>query len=184
MGTHREARMNVLHIDEKRRKHRIAVAVGLVMAVAACDEPVDMALPTGDEVVAHYQYERALTAEINGNVATVFVAQDPQQLRRGGTIWAKMGPYIFLFSEESRALFEEYPGLAGLRVVTRVGNAEVASALLGRDDLSGVQWRRALNISGRARRDGSQTLGLLEDLITWGEDHTEYEYNPRYTSRR
>jgi hypothetical protein len=50
--------------------------------------------------------------------------------------------------------------------------------------MTGVQWRRALNIAGQARRDGTDCLTLLESLIRWGEDHTEFEYNARYTSRR
>jgi hypothetical protein len=52
--------------------------------------------------------------------------------------------------------------------------------LLTRDELSGVLWRRSLNIAGQARRDGTERPALLEDLIRWGEEHTEYEYSARY----
>jgi len=176
--------MNVLTSLKRGRRRGAVMGLGILLSVVGCDEPVDLTLPSDDEVVAHYEYAGGLSAEVVGNVANVFVAQDARQLRRGGTLWAKMGPYIFLFSEETRSLFEAYPGLAGVRVVTRVGNAEVANALLPRDGLTDVQWRRALNIAGRARRDGTETLGLLEDLVHWGEDHTEFEYNPRYTRRR
>ena len=119
-----------------------------------------------------------------GNVAVVTVGQDAQQLRRGGSLWAKVGPYVFLFSRETEELFDAFPGLAAVRVTTEVGEVQVASALLTRDELSDVLWRRAQNISGRARRDGSRQVSLLEDLIAWGEDHTEFEYNPRYTRGR
>jgi hypothetical protein len=154
-------------------------------ALAACEEPAELALPTADEVESAYEYSRGLEADISGNVAVLTVNQSAQQLRRGGTTWAKVGPYIFLFSEETRSLFEAYPGLAGVRVVTRVtGGSEVASAVLARDALSDVQWRRALNIAGQARRDGTRSVTLLESLVRWGEDHTDFEYNPSFTSRR
>ena len=62
-------------------------------------------------------------------------------------------------------------------------DATVASALLSRGELSDLLWRRSLNIAGQARRDGTNRMTLLEDLVRWGEDHTEYEYNERYTRR-
>jgi hypothetical protein len=68
-------------------------------------------------------------------------------------------------------------------VVIRVGDAEVANALLARDELTDVLWRRSLNIAGRARRDGTSRMTLLEDLVEWGEDHTDFTYNPRYNQR-
>ena len=56
--------------------------------------------------------------------------------------------------------------------------------MLLRDELNDLTWRRALNIAGVARRDGTEQPSKLEDLARWGEDHTEYEYNPRYVRRR
>ena len=53
-----------------------------------------------------------------------------------------------------------------------------------RDALSEVLWRRSLNIAGLARRDGSERVTLLQDLVRWGETHTEFEYNPRFTRSR
>ncbi|NNL30422.1 MAG: hypothetical protein HKO77_05335, partial [Gemmatimonadetes bacterium] len=78
---------------------------------------------------------------------------------------------------------EDFPGLAGVRVTTRVGTAQVATALLAREDMPDILWRRSLNIAGKARRDGTQQMTLLEDLVDWGESHTEFEYNPRFTRR-
>ena len=56
-------------------------------------------------------------------------------------------------------------------------------ALLLRGELSDLLWRRSMNIAGRARRDGTNRMTLLEDLVRWGEDHTTYEYNERYIRR-
>jgi hypothetical protein len=121
---------------------------------------------------------------VAGNVAEITIAQSPQQLRRGGRIWAQVGPYIYLFSEPTVSLFRDYGGLAGVRVVTVVGNTEVARALLPRTALNDLTWRRALNVAGRARLEGTERVSLLEDLTRFGEDHTEFEYNPRYTRQR
>ena len=118
-----------------------------------------------------------------GGLATSSKSVSSSQLRRGGALWAKVGPYIFLFSEEARGLFAAYPGLAGIRVETRVGRAPVASALLARGEVSDLLWRRSMNIAGHARRDGTDRVTLLEDLVRWGEDHTTFEYNERYTRR-
>lgn len=160
------------------------VFVALISVLGGCQEPVDLALPTATQAKKYYTYDGALSAEVVGNVVTVSVAQDPQLIRRGGALWAKVGPYIFVFSDETHRLFQDYPGLAGVRVVTTVGGAQVASALLARETLSDVLWRRSLNIAGKARRDGTERVTLLQDLVRWGEDRTEFEYNSRYTRGR
>ena len=152
--------------------------------MAACTEP-DLSLPTAEEAEAAYQYTGSLSAEMSGNVLVLTVAQPYRQLQRGGTLWAKIGPYILLFSEPTRDLFLAYGGLAAVRVVTLTGSdQEVARATLLRDGLNELTWKRALNLSGLARRDGTTRLTTLEDLIDWGEEHTEFEYNPRYIRRR
>ena len=154
-------------------------------AVGGCRQPADAALPDADAIRAYYDYRGDLEAEVTGNVALITVAQPPDQLRRGGTLWAKVGPYVILFSRETQQLFLDHPGLAGVRVETRDGEGErVATALLPRDELSDIQWRRALNIAGLARRDGTRRVTLLEDLVRWGEEHTEFEYNAEYTRSR
>ena len=147
-----------------------------------CEE-VDLTLPTADEVESVFIYDGSLTASLNGNVAEVTIVQAERQLRRGGALWAKVGPYVFLFSKESEGLFRDYPGIAGIRVVTVTPDGtEVARAMLLRDELNDVTWRRSLNISGLARRDGTRRPTLLEALVEWGEDHTEYAYAKKYTS--
>jgi hypothetical protein len=154
----------------------------LLLGVLAGCGSRDLTVPTAGEVEEAFTYEGALSVSMSGNVAEVRVSQPEQHLRRGGSLWAKVGPYVILFSEESENLFRSYPGLAGIRVVTTTpGGLEVARALLPRDTLNDLTWRRALNIAGQARRDGTRRPTLLESLVRWGEDHTEFDYNPRYT---
>ncbi len=161
----------------------VAVAVFAALAAGACVDRPELTLPTADEVETYYEYADGLEAEVVGNVAVLTVEQSARQLRDGGRLWARVGPYIFLFTDETRRLFEDFPGLAGVRVTTRVGSAQVATAILARDDMPDILWRRSLNIAGKARRDGTQQMTLLEDLVDWGESHTEFEYNPRFTRR-
>ena len=157
------------------------LGLSLLFLSSACEEQ-DLTVPTAADVESAFYYEGSLSVAMSGNVAEVKVSQADRDLRRGGTLWAKVGPYVLLFSEESEGLFRTYPGLAGIRVVTTAsGGAEVARALLPRDGLNDLTWRRALNIAGLARRDGTRRPTLLEDLVRWGEDHTEFSYNPRYT---
>ncbi|MFH1764982.1 MAG: hypothetical protein ABIF09_12410, partial [Gemmatimonadota bacterium] len=146
-----------------------------------CEEP-DLSLPSPADVEKAYTYGGGLSVTMNGNVAEITIVQADRQLRRGGTLWAKVGPFILLFSKETEALFMDYPGLAGVRAVTVTPDgAEVARALLARDALNGLTWRRALNIAGLARRDGTRRPTLLEDLVEWGEDHTQFDYSPRFS---
>lgn len=152
----------------------------------ACEEPVDPTLPTLGQLEEYYGSVGGLEeVALSGNVAVVVVHQPAEQLRRGGSLWGRVGPYVYLFSEETRRLLADHAGLGGVRVTTTTsGGTVVASALLARDELSDVLWRRSLNVAGLARRDGTQRVTLLEDLIEWGEDHTEFEYNQRYVPRR
>ena len=168
-----------------RRSSAIVAPVLLgTVFLGGCVQRSELAIPSTEEVEAHYASETALEAEVRGNLAVITVVQPAAQLRRGGSMWAKVGPYIYLFSEETRSLFADFPGLAGVRVMTKTaGGVDVANAMLIRDELSGVQWRRALNIAGQARRDGTERPSLLEALIRWGEDHAEHEYSPRFTAR-
>lgn len=161
---------------------RMGGALLVSLATISCTEG-DLVVPTADEVTAAYEYEGNLSVEMRGNVAEITVTQSRNQLRRGGGLWAKVGPYIFLFSDETQSLFTQFDGLAGVRVVTTSGSREVARALLLRDALNDITWKRSLNIAGVARRDGSQHPSRIEALVHWGEDHTEYEYNPAFIPR-
>lgn len=155
------------------------LGVLLLGAAFACTS--DLNVPTKEQVDSAYVYQGEWEAEVVGNVAEIRIAQSSEQLRRGGTLWAKVGPYIFLFSQETRDLFESFNGLAAVRVVTTDtrGN-EVARALLRRDVLNGITWGHALTVSGRARRDGSTRPSRIEALVNFGEEHTDFEYAERY----
>lgn len=154
----------------------------LLLGLSAGCEARDLTVPTAREVEEAFTYDGSLSVSMSGNVAEVTVSQPSQHLRRGGTLWAKVGPYVVLFSEESENLFLAYPGLAGIRVITTTsGGTEVARALLPRDTLNDLTWRRALNIAGLARRDGTRRPTLLENLVRWGETHTEFSYSPEFS---
>jgi len=156
-----------------------------VAALFACaHKKADLLLPTPAQVEAHYQYKGKMTVELNGNVAEITVTQPVSQLRTGGTLWAKVGPYIFLFTDDTRGLFRDFAGLAGVRVITHLQDGgEIARAMLTRSELNDLTWKRALNIAGHARKEGSQDPKRIEDLVHWGEDHTQFKYNPRYVRR-
>lgn len=164
-----------------RRAATLLVAAAVV-ALAGCRD-ADLTLPTDADVARYFAASRTVSTKMAGNVAEITIAQNPDQLRRGGSLWARVGPYIYLFSEPTRDLFVDFDGLAGVRVITTVGNTEVARALLPRTALNDLTWRRALNVAGRARLEGTRRVALLEDLLAFGEDHARFDYNERYTSR-
>jgi hypothetical protein len=152
------------------------------MGISLGCEEADFSVPSSSEVEAAYIYNGDLSATMKGNVAEITIVQAARQLRRGGTLWAKVGPYVLLFSEETEGLFRDFPGLAGIRVVTVSSDGpEVARALLSRDSLNDITWRRAIYIAALARRDGTRRPTLLEELVEWGEDHTVFTYNPRFS---
>jgi len=153
----------------------------VTVAAAGCDDP-NLPPPPSAEVGAEFYVTPAgLKVSIDGRIVEIEVTQSDRQLRRGGTLWAKVGPYVFLFTEESQQLLEDHAGVQGIRITTRNSAGHmVATALLHRGALTEVQWQRALNIAGRARKDGTDRMTLLEDLVDWGEEHTEFEYDTRF----
>jgi hypothetical protein len=176
-------RQRTVVMGPRRIRRAGLILLTLPLAAGGCREAPDLTLPTAEDVVQYYSYQGGLEARVTGNVVEVIAFQPSAQIRRGGTLWAKVGPYILLFTEETHELMEDHPGVAGVRVVTRLRDGtEVARALLSRTELTGVLWRRSLNIAGKARLEGTAHPSLLEDLVRWGEDHTEYEYNPRFAS--
>jgi hypothetical protein len=172
-----------------RTSRRGGLAAGLaaaLLATAGCQllERRAPVLPDDAVLAEAYGEHRALVgAELRGNLAELRFEQRADQLRRGGSLWAKVGPYVYLFSPPTRELLERYPDLAAVRVVTvDVQGQEIARVTLLRDTLSDILWRRTLNILGHALQEGTQKPALLSDLVRWGERHTQYEYSPRYVS--
>jgi hypothetical protein len=167
-----------------------AGALACLVLVTACDQArgylaPEAELPTAAELALYYAASGGLVGvEVSGNVVEVRVRQEDQQLRRGGSLWARVGPFVHLFTPATRQVFEDYPAVAAVRVVTLAGNdQEVARAMLRRDTLSDVRWRRSLNILGHALQDGQANPRRLEQLTDWGERYTDFRYNPAYVNR-
>jgi hypothetical protein len=106
-------------------------------------------------------YGEGAELRLNGNVVDVRVDQDPSQIRRGGSLWARVGPYIFLFSPQTEELLQRFPDVAAVRVRTYVGGRLVA----------------------KARLEGTRNPAHLENLVRYGEDHTRFEYASRFTEK-
>ncbi len=152
------------------------------MALLGACEQSELIVPTTSQVSERFSATESVTVVMSGNVAEITVLQPYSQVRRGGNLWAKVGPHIYLFSDEAYSLLTDFSGLAGVRVITTTRTqGEIARAFIRRDALTDVLWRRAKNIAGRARVDGTKKPSLLEDLVEWGEDRTEFSYNPRFT---
>jgi hypothetical protein len=161
----------------------------VLLGGVACDRVMpqrdDITLPPIEAVQAIYAARGGVTdVAYSGNVVEVRAVQPWDQLRRGGTLWAQLGPYIYVFSPATREVFQEWPGIAAVRAVTVAedGN-EIARAMLLRDRFDAQLWRRTLNLLGHALQDGTRDPAHIESLIIWGERHTDYEYNPRFVPR-
>jgi len=153
--------------------------LGLALATTGCEPEPDRELPA--ETALDSVYGGEVEIGLNGNVVELTVTHDGTQLRRGGAIWAKAGPYIFLFTPQTRDLLERYGGIGGVRVTTVDGRGRfVARALLERGTLNSVTWTRAINVAGRARVDGTRRPQTMLDLAEYGEEHTEFEYSREY----
>jgi hypothetical protein len=165
-----------------RHAYWTALVAALLLGASACDpRGAGANLPDPDAVAE--RYGGAAEVEVRGNLLQVQVPVAPESLR-GGAIWARSGPYFYLFSPPTRDLFVEYPDLAAIRVVTVApGGEEVARAELRRDALTEVRWREALYRSAVAQRDGTERPRALEELRYFGEDHTEFRYNPEFAGR-
>lgn len=162
----------------------VLLAFAALAAASACGDAgggEEAELPSATALENLYGTTRA-TAEVSGNVVDVRVRQDPQQLERGGRLWARVGPYIYLFSPQTQELFGRWSGVAAVRVRTVIaeGGPWIAEAMLRRDALNALTWRDARRVVAKARTEGTDRPGYMEDLIDYGEDRTEYRYNPEY----
>ena len=157
------------------------LAMTLILAALGCEE-TNLTLPSESEAGEYYASASELSVRVSGNIVELTVDQPLRQVRRGGSLWAKVGPYIYLFTDETETLLQEYPGLSGVRVITRTdfNKQEVARAFLHRDSLNELTWRRARNIAGKARTEGTRRPVLLEELVEWGQEHTEFGYSEEF----
>jgi hypothetical protein len=135
-------------------------------------------LPTESELRG--LYGESADVRLSGNVVEVLVRQPREHLERGGSLWAQVGPYIYLFTPETREIFQKYDGVAAVRAITRMpGDGEIARATLVRDTLTDYTWQRAFELANEARRHGSERPKALYDLIRWAEQYTDYRYTYR-----
>jgi hypothetical protein len=157
----------------------VLALLGMTWAGAACRSAPDLTLPEPEALEGIYG--PGVAVELKGNVVDVHVIQPADQLRRGGAVWAKVGPYIYLFTPQTQQLFEDYPGLGGVQVTTLDGRERlIARAMLQSGTLNGVTWRKAIGLAGRARMEGTQRPSYILDLIEYGKDLVEHEYSSRY----
>ena len=165
-----------------RRRSGASIPVLLVLALAtigACDRPEELRLPTEADLAG--LYGEGPKVILNGNVVDVEVYQPADQLRRGGATWAKVGPYIYLFSPQTQDIFASWSGVGGVRVTTTDGRGRmVARAILPQGTLNSVTWPRAVNLVGKARLEGTSRPSYILDLIEYGEETAEHEYSTRY----
>src|SRR5690606_4907925 len=139
-----------------------------LLATAGCDVILprrDLSLPD-PAVVESFYARHGLEAEYrySGNVLEVVVQQPADQLRRGGPLWARVGPYIYLFTPATRDLLDQHEGVAGVRVITMAGGVEIARALLVRDALNELTWRRAILVNGTALEQGTERPSTMDAL--------------------
>ncbi len=159
----------------------LLVSASALLLLGCEREDVEHPVPAASTIAEYYVWEGGVSAQISGNVAQVSVTVEPDQYRRGGDLWAKAFPYLFLFSPGTRDALSDHPGLGGVRIVARHPNGDaISQALLSRGTLTPVTWNRALRIARDARQEGTERPGRVQDLVRWGEDHTDFEYNPSY----
>jgi hypothetical protein len=166
----------------RRLVPRLVAAAMLIIAVSACGgERQEWVLPDMAAVTAWYGV--GTEASIDGNVLEIRAIADPDHLARGGRIWARSGPYFYLFNVHVQQLLRDYPDLAGVRARTfTTGGEEVAAAMITRPGLSETRWAEALARASLAQRHGTSNPRLIERLIQFGEDHaTDFRYLPPAT---
>jgi len=157
----------------------LALLVAAAATFTACDRPEELRLPTEADLAG--LYGDGPKVSLNGNVVDVEVYQAADQLRRGGATWAKVGPFIYLFSPQTQDIFESWSGVGGVRVTTTDGRGRrVARAMLPRGTLNSLTWPRAINLVGKARLEGTRRPSYMLDLIEYGEETADYEYSTRY----
>lgn len=160
--------------------------VAIAVLSAACDRFMpqrDQPMPPLEEVERIYRDNGLRAAEISfdGNVIVIRASQDPDHLRRGGSLWARVGPYIYVFNPGTQIIWDLHPGVAAVRAITTTeSGTEIARATLQQGELNELTWRRTLNLLGHAINEGTRRPALLLDLVEWGEEHTTFRYNREF----
>jgi len=143
-----------------------------------CERGGELPLPDAEDLASYYEFSGDLAIAMSGNVPQVTVTVSREEFARGGELWAKAVPYLFLFTQGTRRLFDEHPGVGGVRVITRYEDGSlIAQALLVKEETDLSEWSRALSASMAARQDGTRFPQLMDDLVRVGEELTDFEYN-------
>jgi hypothetical protein len=154
------------------------MGLAAILVFSGCPLERAARLPDADAVAE--SYGPTARVELRGNVIEVVVPLAEEMLR--SPLWARSGPYFYVFSTPTRIFFEEYPDLAAVRVTTVDPRGdEVSSAMLRRGTLGPARWHDGLAIRSVAQTEGTERPGTVQRLVRFGEEHTDYTYNPRYT---
>ncbi len=151
--------------------------VAVMLGSIGCDRAArEWVLP--DPVEVADWYGEGTEARFDGNLLEIRGTIDPEFLRRGGRIWARSGPYFYLFNVHVHRLLIEYPDIAAVRAIAVTeGGDELAVATLARGAMNEPRWQEAMARVAYAQRDGTENPRLVERLIQFGEDYTEYSYH-------
>jgi hypothetical protein len=167
------------------------IGLGVLLATLACDrilpQRADLTLPPIATIDSIYRANgvRPDSIRYDGNVVSLVATQPLDQLQRGGSLWARVGPHIYLFNPATRALFETFEGIAAVRAVTRTPQSvEIGRAQLLRNTLNEASWPRALRLLSVALNEGTERPGTMQELARFGENNTEHSYNPEYVPNR
>lgn len=157
-------------------RKRLVGTLVLGLALLGCGTAErEWVLPAPEEAAGWFG--EGTEARLSGNVLELRGTVDPDFLRRGGRIWQRSGPYFYLFNVHVQALLRDYPDLAAVRAVALTEEGEeLARATLLRGELSEIQWREALARTSLAQTQGTDNPRRIEELIRYGEDHTEFSY--------
>jgi hypothetical protein len=148
----------------------------LVVTMIGCERADrEWVLPDAAEVAAWYG--EGAEAHFDGNRLEIRGTIDPDYLRRGGRLWARSGPYFYLFNVHIHQLLVDYPDIAAVRAIALTPSGEeLAVATLARGGMNEPRWQEAMARVAIAQRDGTRNPRVVEQLIQFGEDHTEYSY--------
>ena len=155
------------------------IGVAVVALSSGCEPSAELTYPTAAELEG--MYGPGVTVKLNGNVIDVSARQEASQLRRGGPLWAKVGPYIYLFTPQTQESIKKWSGVGGVRVRTFDSQRDlIAEAILDRGVLNDVTWRKALRTAGLARTQGTERPSYMEKLVRYGEDTARFKYSSKY----
>lgn len=158
-------------------RFRTLIVAALVGITAACgsESPEDWELP--DTATAQEWFGEDAKVSFSGNVLELRGTIPAEFLRRGGSLWGQSGPYFYIFNVKVQELLEQYPDIGGVRAIAySEDGTEVARAMLRRDAISGGQFLHGVRLASRAQAEGTESPRLVQDLIQFGEDFTEFSY--------